>query len=547
MRKIFLFFMMIIFISQFCFASRRISDEVSFNYKNLDLFNVKKYYKNGNSVYRLKDLSYDYNREPAITDCSISFNNKTQLLEDDSRRYRVVNANYDFYNEKGVLGDGAAFFYKEDHIVKISTASGLWLNESEDLGSFTIEFRFKPVKVSDGAVLVSRVGYMSGVRNGFEIIIENGKVKSHLYNMFRDRDGRPKNFTLSRNSFLKKNKWYYFVLSYDRVTGRITQNINDIEKDTVFASEGNNASGELYRPMFSDADSPLLILGRSYTGVIDEFRITFRDYEDLKSISDVVKNDYRDIVRNRRKVRNREGVVTSPVYEFKNSGTQVKLVKWNETLEKNTFVWMEFRISDSKFDRNNNVLKWYRIKNNQRNIYLKKTENGYLRGKYYQWRLHLIASPDGKHSPEVSNISLQYELDNSPNVPLYFEAAEIGDKYIVLRWKPNVDHDIHAYKIYYGVRSKNYEGVITHINGNIISNSQKNDDGFIEVKIDNAVIIENMTRHRNAMLDYPEIKNTILYFFSVSAYDSYKKDSRHNHESELSEEINARPFAGSEI
>ena len=170
-----------------------------------------------------------------------------------------------------------------------------------------------------------------------------------------------------------------------------------------------------------------------------------------------------------------------------------------------------------------------------------------MRGKYFQWRAHLISSPDGNYSPYLSDVTVVFESDISPQVPLHFEVLDSGDRYITLRWRPNVDHDFHAYKIYYGVKSGEYEGVLTHISGKEINNDFLSEDGYVEIRISNDVIKENLVRHTKGMLDYPEIKNTVLYYFRISAYDSYKTGTVFNHESAMSKEVSARPFAGSEI
>jgi hypothetical protein len=227
----------------------------------------------------------------------------------------------------------------------------------------------------------------------------------------------------------------------------------------------------------------------------------------------------------------------------------VTLFQWDELVKNNTHIWMEFRASDDLFDRESDAPRWYRIRNNQRNIYLKKTgEDGmYLRGRYYQWRAHLVASPDGAHSPRLYGAELQYQLDPAPRPPLMLEAVRAGDAAVRLRWKKNVEHDILGYRIYYGTSPGRYEGVIATTGGRRIDNSLAGGRNFIEVDITNALIEENMALDKKGLLTFPVLKNNVLYFFAVSAYDSYRPDTPHNHESELSREITARPFAGSEI
>jgi hypothetical protein len=102
----------------------------------------------------------------------------------------------------------------------------------------------------------------------------------------------------------------------------------------------------------------------------------------------------------------------------------------------------------------------------QRGIFLMRDgENNFLRGRYYQWRMHLVPSPDGARSPRLSGLKLSYEADIAPTVPRLPEVREAGDRYIVLRWKKNEDADLAGYRIYYGVLKGRFDGIIRTING----------------------------------------------------------------------------------
>jgi hypothetical protein len=243
---------------------------------------------------------------------------------------------------------------------------------------------------------------------------------------------------------------------------------------------------------------------------------------------------------------NREGVITSPVYAFAGTGTMITRFSWNHELPRDTFVWFEIRLSDGLFAPDDTRPGWYRITNNQHGIYLHREGEDYLRGKYYQWRAHLIPSPEGNRAPSVSGIRLDYELDNPPDRPQLLEVVSTGSERVTLRWKMNVDHDFHSYRLYYGIRSGEYEGVLTHINGRTLGNHLAK-DARIELTVDNDLIEQNRALDRSGMRDYPLLKNNVLYYFAVSACDSYRPGTPFNHESPRSTEVAGRPFGGSEI
>jgi len=300
-------------------------------------------------------------------------------------------------------------------------------------------------------------------------------------------------------------------------------------------------------PKFTCQDVPIAVVGKQLYGYIDTIRISQRYIKDLEKETEIAKTQYKEITYYNRETINREGVVTSPVYQFPDYGTMVTLFKWEEILPPSTYVWMEFRISDELFTSNDDYPRWYRITNNQKNIYLHKTDNEYLRGKYYQWRAHLIASPEGTQSPIIHAIGLHYALDTAPQPPVFVIVDSIGDTTITLKWKKNVEYDILGYKIYYGIKSKKYDGVIKTINGKRISNELSDNAGFIKLTITNYIIEENRSSDSKGFLTYPLLKNNVLYFLAVTAYDSYKPDTIFNHESKHSKEVSARPNPGSDI
>jgi hypothetical protein len=536
---------MLVFATTIAVGTERMSGERTFTADGVSLFNAEKR-RNGFGAweYTVRDLSYNPVTERALTDLTLSFN-KPSPARDDTARYEVRRASYTHMPGQGSLGGGAAYFARRDSRVDIPAAPGLWLGAGEDKGSFTIDFRFRPATLDEGAVLFSRIGALSGLENGIEIRITNRRVRAALKNMFRDSNGITRSITLGKGPELRVGKWYHYTLSFDRITGKVSHLIDENEYDRAFATESGESGIGLLPPFFNRGELPVARIGAGYTGLIDEFRITYLPYEPLRDTTDIASRRHPEVRLIGRQPVNREGVVTSPVYDFPSSGTMVNLFEWKENLPAGTHIWFEIRTADEYFEKDEAEPRWYRIENHQRNIYLKQTANGLLRGRYFQWRAHLIGSPEGSQAPVLSDIRMSYELDGPPRPPLLVEVTEAGDEYFIVRWKKNVDHDILGYNIYYGVKSGEYTGIIRYINNGRIVN--RPGSSWVQVRVDNAAVDANRERYVRGMLDYPRIKNNILYYVAVTAYDSYRPDTQFNHESAKSKETSARPFAGSEI
>ena len=529
-----------------------------------NLSNAKIYtLENGKSAYRIADLSYQNESVPLFTDMVLSLNYPSENLQrDDTKKYRIRRSEYEFVNAPGSLG-GCAKFFKKEHCVEIETPADLWLGRCGDLGSFTIEFRFMPQRLLDGSVIFSRTGFLTGKKRGLEIAVSRSRIVARLYDMFEYYNGAKYervDVFLNKGTALREGVWYHFSLSFDRESGRLAKYLNGGEEDAMYLTDGGEPFGTAYLPSFghrkdnTDRDGKLrciegsdAVLGRGFNGCIDEFRIFRADFGEMKEKTHVAIRNYSGRETVGRIPFNVEGVVTSPVYSFTGTGTQVTLFRWDEIIKKNTFIWMEFRTQDRLFEENDTSLKWYRVNNNQRGIYLQKTAAGeFLRGRYCQWRAHLVASPGGKESPSLHGICLEFLKDEAPNPPLFPEVVQAGDEQVILKWKKNVDPDIHGYRVYYGTVRDKTEGILSWYGGKRIDNQMASGE-FITLKITNEIIEENRQKDKKRLLEYPFLKNTVLYFFAVSAYDSYKPDTEYNHESLLSGKVSARPFAGNEI
>ncbi len=298
---------------------------------------------------------------------------------------------------------------------------------------------------------------------------------------------------------------------------------------------------------FKCADLPMAVIGKEYNGFIDEFRISYSSLEEIEKSKDVAYKKHKWADSAGRIPYNREGVITGPVTDFGSYGTSVSDLSWDAILKDGTFIWMEFRTSDRFFNENDSGIKWYRVVNNQKRISSMEAEDGgLLRGRYCQWRAHLVVSPDGDFSPLMKKVSMRYWIDLPPSVPFGLEVSETGEGYVIIKWMKNADSDLLGYKIYYGFRPGQVDGIITSIKGGIINNGI-NKGQYVTVKIDNSLINENKKGDSRNVLLYPFLENTVLYYFSVTAYDTYRPGTPYNHESALSKHVTGRPYSGSQI
>lgn len=376
----------------------------------------------GKLRYQLEDTTLQGRGRDATHDLVLSLNGKAATLRrDDSGKYKILSAGYLSEHTAGTFGAGCAKFYRKSHRIVIATEESLWLGRCGDLGSFTIEFRFKATSLTDKMVIFSRNGFLSGSRRGLESVIENRKLAFRSHQLFEDMKGFRHDVFLKSKKNIMPGVWYHAALSFNRITGKLTLYLNGTENNASYVTEDKKPGGQVLTPSFgyrnkkgelTCIEAPPAIIGDHFTGYLDEFRIAYGDLPSVKMKSALIDRRYYPVRTAGRTPYNVEGTITSPVYRFSDTGTRVILFNWRQKLPRDTFLWMEFRMADHLFYLNDMTLPWYRIKRNQRNIYLKKTPSGeYVRGKYYQWRAHLIPSPDGERSPQLIDVALRYQAD----------------------------------------------------------------------------------------------------------------------------------------
>lgn len=510
----------------------------------------------GDGCYTIKDTSCE-GCSSGESDFFFSFNGPSESMRrDDTGRFQVLRSSYRHYSGDDALGGGAAFFMKKEHGLQFHVHRNTLIGACGETGSFTLVFRIHPKSLRNGAKIFTRTGYATTRPQGIRVFFENGHLVAAFDSMFLRDDGIMTSARLVSHEILQSSNWYHVAVSYDSRTGRLWQEINGRQSASLFMTktgrprEGVQPAAFGHRDLSGSwvcLDSPVVEIGNGYSGILDELRMSRYSLAELKSRNASSQNPWYPVKSAGRLPRNAEGIVTGSVYELPATGTRINLFTWDENLPEDTHIWMEFRISDSKFSINDAAPKWYRVTRNQRGIYMKRGSDGVLlRGRYMQWRAHLVPSPIGDRSPRLSNVRIHYQQDFPPRTPTLLQVVATGNNSVTLRWKKNVEADLGGYRIYYGTVPGRYDGVIDTVRGTALNNSMER-EGRITATITNSIIDENRTNDPRGVLTFPLLRNNVLYYFAVSAYDNYRPGTSYRHESDLSDVVKGRPLAGSDI
>ncbi len=469
-------------------------------WRNVNWQNVR-FYKgpDGSIDASLAENEYSGKRSGDIL--VLHFNNKNEIaLGKRIKRFTVDKSNVIIDKRRSRFGTGAALFYKTNDSINLKLNELNFFEKSVDTGPFTMEFWLHPFSRNDGDTIFQKYGpvyknnrvlHYSGVRAYFY----KGRLVWEFKNMFRDLNNKNRfaQVRIISSSRIKLYKWSHHALTYNPVNGKLTYYINGMAVNTVFCTDTGEADSTILAPGFSTREYGMLVIGKQYQGLLDEFTITSR-----------VKHRFR-----LNKYVGSMGLIRSGIIDLESTGTAVKWINIKYKARKGAGIILEYRISNRYYnpDKPETIFPW-----REYNLETPMTNN-LIRGRYFQWRIKLLSAENGKYSPIINNIRMRFTTDRVPFKPIGITAVSYN-RNIYLKWQGNTEPDVVGYKIYYGRKKGMYNGTLAM-------------QGFSPIQIP-VSSLKNPLLPRIALTG---LKVNALYYIRLTAYD------KSGQESPFSEEI----------
>lgn len=384
----------------------------------------------------------------------------------------------------------ALYFPRTSAVVYLKPEKSFF-NNSEFIGSFTIEFVLNPASHFVNAVVFSKYGNY----------IEDGKVKTQgiraslvegkmvwEFKEFFHASGKSIDATLSKGSFIEKGVFHHHSISFDSETGKLVKYLDGVEEEIVFVTEDGTPDSTIYQPYFSKENRVSPRLGGGFVGFMDEvvIRGEYKDSFDL--------HDYSRF----------PAEMVSRVIDFRSYSAFLKSIKLSYTAEGGSDARLFYRAGKRFFlpsSPSEGDLQWIYIPNDY-----EFTEP--IKASYVQTKVILKTDPSMKHSPQIDDIIIEYEENGRPLIPTGLMATPANSS-VILSWDKTSEADVKGYKIYFGRKKGIYD----------------EEDSPIIVEGDaNRYIITSL-------------ENETLYYFTISAYDGLGP----KHEGGFAEEVYARP------
>ncbi len=445
---------------------------------------------NGMATMQLADNEYIPDQS---TELLIQFNNG---IYDSAGTYTVKNnRGVEISGSVAEKGAGAAVFSGNQNFLELIPAeTASFAAGSGRLNDFTIEFWLNPARLSEGEAVLHWSGAVETGSNTTRQDLLCGISGRNLFweftNFFLPPDMSQTSFILKSSRSLIPKRWHHHLIRYDSSTGLLEYLIDGIPEDSVYTNSSGEESSEIYYPFIGSAKAAVILVGRGYTGYLDELRIS---------------NSFESPLLNKYSMES--GTAASEVLDLEYSDTRFTQLSAEYSTAGRTQIYYYYRISNKYFSPAAAYPKWNQIAPGE----MLPPET---KGRYLQIMTELFPDGTGVNTPVLKSIKLDY-IKNLPPMPPNYLTGKAGNGKAVLSWQPVTDQDIAGYRIYYGDKPGYYFGVDS------IAGSSPVDAGNVVT-----FVIDGL-------------KNGKLYYFAVTSYDNAEIP----HESTFSREISIRPSA----
>ncbi len=444
--------------------------------------------------------------EPAgDTDLLLHFNER---LGPQAGAYRVLSDGSLLSSQVRRLGAASAGFQRRGLVLAPGPLSLLRRGNRWD--DFSIELWIYPLLLNDGEVVLAWSGSdrrgtgspdSAATPQRLQAVFHGRKLQWSFQNLFAEPEGgRVAAVPLAGITPLVPRVWHHHLLRFDGQRGLLEYLVDGVSEAVTYVTTTGGDGGAVCLPSVGEAGPSTLTVAESFTGFLDELRVSRRFVIEPALSSYAL----------------RTGSAWSRLLDLGYTGTRVRRIEARTRTPGDTAVSLFYRLTDEWRP------EWQAPRSGGEGLRPQPGEGWAqlppgrdlpdARGRYLQLWVELFPDGGGSLSPEVSDLAVVYEQDLPPVPPADLRAAP-GDGQITLTWKRVNEPDVRGYRVYYGESPGWYHGA-----------------GAAEGP--SPVTILDGTR-----LTLTGLQNDRLYYFAVVSLDGTDPP----HLSAFSREISARP------
>ena len=466
-------------------------------------------YSKGKFGWECVELATNSRRETEYTDLLLDFEKVDTV--DKTGNYNIT-ANGFSLTKKAKMGKKAALSTSHTKGLKLKGNSTSLFGSSGETGSFSIEFWLCPSIAENGEIVLSwRSSRTIDEYVVYQMITAsffNNHLEWKFSNVFDGYTANQGELSLKSYHNIIPNTWAHHVISFDEETGLVEYRINGKIEDLKYATKtGHERGGSIFMPTLGVAAE--VELCPLFTGSIDDFRIVrtnilgtassqaHRSFKALPKDDDLSQINYDDYKLTGGRIESQPLMV--------NPGSVLESVDAIISEPKQTAVQLFVRAGDNYFNWTDSYPEWKSVSADG------KVEG--IRGQFFQVAADLYPDGNGKVSPSITQIKLNYSEMPLP-LPPFKVFASAGNGSVTLSWSHSLDDSVGGYYLYYGTRPGEYLGV------GALQGSSPVDAGNIST------------------YTITGLKNGTVYYFAIATYSNIDKSFIGT----LSNEVSARPL-----
>ena len=415
--------------------------------------------------------------------------------------YRLIDGTVVTSADDKKAGAASGRFYVDQSALSLQPLTKAVFASENEPGSFTIRFFIKPTVVENNEILIY---WSNTIQNGgrfdYQSVICGIEDRRLVWNFERLFKNAAPQIEVKGKSKIKAGEWSFHSLSYNRDLNFLEYSMNGRAERIVYLSPEGSESGIDTPPVTGSRPHSVLTVCRRFSGKMDELMI-LNQATDSPAVPQLLKDEGRILFR---------------CIDTGYSNSLIENIVTDFRTDGNSAVNGYFRISESRLDS----IRWNEAKIDGSDGYF--NGNGWIpfrsddfpqnvRGRYLQVAVQLLPDTVEGISPQFKSADVVYE-PNLPPLPPIALTAIAGNGAVTLDWIPAVDIRTRGYRISYGTAPGRYTD-------------------FTD--------IENppFTPNRHQQFTVTGLRNDVLYYFSVQAFDGAPVRQY----GEFSEEISARP------
>ncbi|MDR0641262.1 MAG: hypothetical protein LBG07_02245 [Treponema sp.] len=329
---------------------------------------------------------------------------------------------------------------------------------------FSLEFWLYPLNVGNGEQILSWSSSRSGIQGAYyfqhiRCSVQKNRLAWDFGGFFTSPGGEETlNAVLNGSSTVVPKLWSHHLIRFDADSGLLEYLVNGSVESIVYLTDTGAEGGEVYSPLIGEGGE--FVLGKGYTGLLDEFRI-HRRYAGRPGREFGLEGTIQKYPPAGGRVETRAfdlGAASGAVLRLEALGGRIRLggnSKINDYAGQGPLSFADNSAIQFFIRAGDNPYRW--TESDWQVVEAGTELNPVLRGRYVQIAANLYPGAAGETSPYLEELRIVYRPNEIPRPPSRLSVL-VRDGGVELSWRNPTGDRPDGYLVYYGTARGEYFG-----------------------------------------------------------------------------------------